>query len=231
MPLLTESTEVAALYYPRIKVATPNAALYGADNVVVPPSGDIAAAYARRDATREIGGPFLHPGGTDLGIPRMLALESVEVLDKSRRDLLTAALINPISREEGTNFFIDGVLTLLSTGPFPTIGASRGAMIVGKSLKIGLAFARHQNNTPELRSTCAALATGFMNQITKAGVLASRDPATAFQVDFGKGLNPPSTQKLRKIRGRVGIAYAEPADFIDVEIFPDQRALEAELAA
>lgn len=228
--LLTESAETSVVYYPRIKIATPSEALFGKDNVVIPPSGDIAAAYARVDGTKTVGGAFLHPGGTDVTLPRMLGVESDEVLDKSKRNLLTAALVNPISREDNTPFFLDGVLTCLSTGPFPTIGASRGAMIVAKSLIVGLAFARHKNNTPELRSSCAKLADAFMTLITNAGVLATRKAADAYQVDFGKGLNPPSIQRQRRLRGRVGIAYAEPADFIDVEIFPDTRALEAELA-
>ncbi|RTL06450.1 hypothetical protein EKK58_05715 [Candidatus Dependentiae bacterium] len=229
--LLFESAETSAIYYPRIKVATPNTTLYGADPVVVPPSGDIAAAYARVDSTRNVGGAFLHPGGIDVGIPRMLGLESSEVLDRDKRNKLVAALVNPISREEGTPFFLDGVLTCLSTGPFPVIGASRGIMIVAKSLILGLAFARHKNNTPELRSTCESLAHAFMEQVTGAGVLASKNSALAFRVDFGPGLNPLAVQKQRRIRGRVGVAYAEPAEFIDVELFPDFSAIEAAQAA
>lgn len=227
---LTESSEVAAIYYPRIKVATPNATLYGAGNVVVPPSGDLAALYARTDATKNIGGAFQQPGGINFGIPRQLGLESNEVTDKSKRDVLTAALVNPISRESGTDFFVDGVLTLLSGGNFPSIGQSRGVLTVAKSLTQGLAFARHQNNTPELRKACADLSTLFLTQVTTAGVLATTTVADAFSVDFGKGLNPPSTQAQRKIQGRVGVATAYPADFIYVDIFPDTRALDTELA-
>ncbi len=229
--LLFESAETSAIYWPRIKVASPNTTLYGSAPVVIPPSGDIAAAYAREDAKKNVGGAFLHPGGTDVGIPRMLGLESTEVLDKTKRDKLVGSLVNPISREEGTPFFIDGVLTCLSTGPFPTIGASRGVMIVAKSLILGLAFARHKNNTPELRSTCESLAFAFMEQVTGAGVLASRNVNEAFKVDFGPGLNPLSVQRQRRIKGRLGVAYAEPAEFIDVEISPDFTAIEAAQAA
>ena len=229
--VLVEAPEVAAIYYPRIKVATPNATLFGAANVVVPPSGDIAALYARTDATKTIGGSFEQPGGINFGIPRMLALESTEVTDKSKRDQLTAVLINPISKESGTEFFVDGVLSLMSSGNFPSIGQSRGVLTVAKSLTQGLAFARHQNNTPELRKACTDLATGFMNAVTGAGVLATRTAKDAFVIDFGRGLNPPSVQSQRKIQGRVGVATASPADYIFVDIFPDTSALDAELAA
>jgi hypothetical protein len=229
--VLVESAEVAAFYYPNIMVATPNATLYGANNVVVPPSGDLAALYARTDATLNIGGAFQQPGGINFGIPRMLALESTQVLDKSQRDILTAVLINPISKETGTAFFVDGVLSLMSGGNFPSIGQSRGVLTVAKSLTQGLAFARHQNNTPELRKSCSDLTTQFLTQVTGAGVLATQTAADAFTVDFGKGLNPPSVQAQRSIRGRAGIATAFPADYIFVDIFPDNAALDAELAA
>jgi hypothetical protein len=227
---LVETCEVAAIYYPRIAVASPNATLYGNSNVVVPPSGDLAALYARTDATKKIGGSFQQPGGVNFGIPRMLALESTAVTDKSQRDILTASLINPISRESGTSFFVDGVLTLLSGGDFPSIGQSRGILTVAKSLTQGLAFARHQNNTPALRQACTALCTLFLNQVTNAGVLATQIAKQAFTVDFGPGLNPPSVQQQRLIQGRVGVATASPADYIFVDIFPDTSALAAELA-
>lgn len=227
---LTESTETGAIYWPRIKVASPDETLYGSDPVVIPPSGDIAAAYARNDSKLPIGGAFLSPGGTDIGIPRMLGLETDEVLNKSKRDLLVGALINPISKERGTGFFLDGVLTLLSTGDFPAIGQSRGVIAAAHSLEDGLRFARHKNNTPELRAACANLATEYLRKITQAGVLATRVEADAFQVDFGPGLNPPSVQRTRTIQGRVGIAPADPADFIYVDIFRDTRAAQAELA-
>jgi len=228
---LTESVETAAIYWPRIKVASPDETLYGSDPVVIPPSGDIAGRMARLDSSIPIGGSFLSPGGTDIGIPRMLGLETTEVLDKSKRDLLCAVRVNPISKEAGTTFFIDGVLTLLSTGDFDAVGQSRGVVMVAKSLRESCAYARHKNNTPELRASLADNISQFLAAITAAGVLASRANDEAFYVDVGPGLNPPSVQRTRAIEGRIGIAPADPADFINLNIFRDTRAAQAELAA
>lgn len=231
---LIGSTEMAAYYWPRIRVATPNADLYGTDNVTIPPSGDIAAAYARKDAQKSVGGAFAHPAGLDVTLPRVLALETDTVTEITIREKVFPKRINPISREldasgNKTPFFLDGARVLKENGQFPHVGSSRGVQIVGKSLRSGLAFARHQNNTPALRASCADAADLFMAQVTKSGLLASVKPEDAYIIDFGPGLNPPSSKNA--VNGAVGIATVQPAEFGNVEIFNDERALEAELAA
>lgn len=231
---LIGSTELGAYYWPRVKVASPNADLYGSDNAVVPPSGDIAAAYARSDARKSVGGAFAHPAGVNITLPRVLGLETDSVLLESTREKVFPKRINPISRERDaagnlTPFFLDGARVLKESGNFPHVGSSRGVQITQKTLRANLAFARHQNNTPSLRSTCADVATQYMLEVTKTGLLASPVPGDAFIVDFGPGLNPPSAKN--KVNGEIGIATAAPAEFVNVLVFQDDRALEAELAA
>jgi hypothetical protein len=231
---LIGSTEMGAIYWPRVKVATPNADLYGAANVTIPPSGDIAAAYARKDNEKVVGGSFAHPAGLDVTLPRVLGLESNSVLEITTREKLFPKRINPISREldavgNSTPFFLDGARTLKDSGQFPHIGSSRGVQITAKSLRAGLAFARHKNNTPGLRRSCADACELYLKQVTKTQLLASVDPEDAFIVDFGPGLNPPSAKN--NVNGAIGIATTEPAEFVYVEIYQDDRALEAELAA
>lgn len=231
---LLGSTEMAAYYWPRVKVASPNADLYGADNVVIPPSGDIAAAYARTDAQKPVGGAFRHPAGLSVQLPRVLGLENDAVLELTTREKIFPKRINPISRESDaagnqTPFFLDGARVLKENGQFPHVGSSRGVQIVAKSLRSGLAFARHQNNTPSLRQSCADATELFMSQVTKSGLLASVKDEEAFIIDFGDGLNPPSAKN--RVNGAVGIATVEPTEFVDVEISNDERALDAELAA
>src|SRR5690606_23378568 len=53
---LENFSEYAAIYWPRVKVLNPQRSVFGLDpEIVVPPSGIIAGAYARTDAA--------HPGG------------------------------------------------------------------------------------------------------------------------------------------------------------------------
>lgn len=231
---LLGSTEMGAAYWPRVKVATPNADLYGTANVTIPPSGDIAAAYARVDAKFQVGGAFAHPAGTDVTLPRVLGLENDSVLEEPTREKLFPKRINPISRERNaagnlTPFFLDGARVLKENGQFPHVGSSRGVQILGKSLRAGLAPFRHKNNTPSLRQSCVDVVDLFMAQITRTGLLASVKREDAYVIDFGPGLNPPSAKN--NVNGQVGVATVDPAEFVNVEIYKDERALAAELAA
>ncbi len=231
---LIGTTEMGAYYWPRVKVATPNADLYGTDNVVIPPSGDIAAAYARKDAEKTVGGAFAHPAGIDVTLPRVLGLETDAVTEITTREKVFPKRINPISREldqagNATPFFLDGARVLKENGQFPHVGSSRGVQIVGKSLRSGLAFARHKNNNRALQQSCDDATNLFMLQVTASGLLASVKADEAYVIDFGEGLNPPSAKNA--VNGAVGIATVEPAEFVNVEIYNDERALEAELAA
>lgn len=229
---LIELTEHAAIYWPRVKVANPDKALYGSDaTIVVPPSGHIAGVYARNDA-RKVGGVFEQPAGIENGVPRnVLGLEMDEVRKKAKRELVFPKNINPISKEDGTPIFIDGARTLKSTGNWASVGQRRGVIFVEQRLIPGLAFMRHRNIKPKLYKEGERAVTLFLLELTRNDAFKSTDPRKAFFVDFGPGLNPPSVQAQKKVVARIGLATSEPAEFIVLLVGPDTRALDEELAA
>lgn len=225
-------SEYAAIYWPRIKVINPDKTLFGQDKTItVPPSGMVAGVYARVDAAK-IGGAFDHPAGTDpLYLPKnVLGLETKEVLKKPKRELVFPSLINPISKEDGP-IFIDGARCLKDNGNWPTIGQRRGIIFIEKKLIPGLAFMRHRNIKPRLYKSGELTVTLFMNTLTGEDAFKSKVPSEAYFVDFGAALNPPSAQKARTVYARLGVATSEPAEFIVINISPDTRALDEELAA
>jgi len=229
---LYQLTEMAAMYWPRIKVLNPSQAIYGSGKMlVVPPSGMLAGLYARVDSAK-IGGAFDHPAGTDLKyLPKnVLGLESDEVKKKPMRDLIFPSLINPISKEDGP-YFVDGARTLRDSGNWPTIGQRRGIIFVEKRLIPGLAFIRHRNIQPKLLGSGTRTVLGFLGSLASSEAFASKDPKKAFFVDFGPALNTAATAKRRTVYARLGIAAAEPAEFVCLLISPDTRALDEELAA
>jgi hypothetical protein len=229
---LLEASDKAAIYWPNVKVANPDQSLYGSDpTVVVAPSGHIAGIMARNDA-RKVGGAFEQPAGTDFGRPLgVLGLEMDEVKRKSKRELVFPKLINPISQEKGTPIFVDGARTLKSTGAWPSIGQRRGVIFVEKRLIPGLAFMRHRNINERLYEEGKRTVNTFLLELTRNGAFKSTDPAKAFFVDFGRGLNPASVQAQRTVVARLGLATSEPAEFIVLLVGPDTRALDEELAA
>jgi phage tail sheath protein FI len=59
------------------------------------------------------------------------------------------------------------------------------------------------------------------------GAFRSKDPATAFFVDFGTGLNTPAVIFANKLIGRVGLATQKPVDFVILRFSQDTRAFDA----
>jgi phage tail sheath protein FI len=225
-------SEFGALYWPRVKVLNPSRTVFGnAPTLTVPPSGHIAGVYARTDNARP-GGVFIPPAGILNGILLgVIGFETDEVLDEAKRDLVFPKRINPRTVYPGTPRHIDGARTLKGDGNFPTVAERRGVIFIEQSLKLGLLFAKHANNTEALRAALTRTVTAFLLIQLRNGAFASADPKKAFFVDFGDALNPPSSIDAGQVVGRVGLATAKPAEFIVLRFSQDTRALDSELAA
>jgi len=220
------------IYWPRIKVANPSKTLYGNDvTLVVPPSGHVAGVFARV-AQAKVGGQFSQPAGTEVGLlSGVLGLETEEVRDPAKREIVFPSRVNPISRERGTGFFIDGARGLKASAAWASAGQRVGVTYVERALVPGLAFARHQNINAKLYRQIERSVTLFLTTLAREGCFASTDPEKAFFVDVSPALNPPSVQAQGKVYVRIGLATSRPAEFIVLIVGPDTRALDEELAA
>ncbi|TBR17481.1 MAG: phage tail protein [Chitinophagaceae bacterium] len=225
-------SEFGAAYWPRVKVLNPSKSVFGnSDQITVPPSGHIAGVYSRIDGSRP-GGVYVPPAGIENGqLLGVLGFETDEVLEEAKRDLVFPKRINPLTVFPGAPRHIDGARTLKGNGNFPTVAERRGAIFIEQSIKSGLQFARHQNNNENLRNVVARTVQTFLLIQMKNGAFRTNDPNTAFFVDFGDALNPPSVQFAGQLIGRIGIATNKPAEFIVLRFSQDTRALEEELAA
>lgn len=228
---LKELSEFGAIYWPRILVDNPDIALFGTDaTVTAPPSGAIAGMYARTDASQD-GGVYEAPAGIEVGrLVTCRGVETTEVNDEKKRDIVFPELINPITAIRGKTRHVDGARTLRSLGNFPTIGERRGVIYIETTLKDGLEFAKHRKIKAKTRKQLERTAAVFLVVQTNNDAFASDKPSEAFFVDFSELINPPSVAFQRKIVGKIGLATAKPAEFIVIKISQDTRALNAELA-
>lgn len=224
-------SELGALYWPQVKVLNPSRAVFGnVPDLVVPPSGHIAGVFARIDGSRP-GGVFVPPAGIENGkLLGVLGFETDEVLDETKRDLVFPKRINPLTVFPGTPRHIDGARTLKADGNFPTVAERRGVLFIEQSLKVGLLFAKHQNNTEALRAALARAVNAFLLTQLKNGAFASTDPKKAYFVDFGDTVNTPAVIAAGQVVGRIGLATAKPAEFIVLRFSQDTRAIDAELS-
>lgn len=229
---LLNASEFAAIYWPRVKVLNPAKGVYGsADQLVIPPSGIIAGVYARTDASSP-GGVYEPPAGIDKGrMFGVLGFETDDVLEEAKRDLVYPKRINPLTTGPGLPRYIDGSRTLKGNGNFPYVAERRGVSFIERSLRDGLQFARHKNNTEGLRAQVRRTVTAFLLTQMNNGAFRSREPAKAFFVDVSDQLNTPTVIFAGKLIARVGLATNKPAEFIVLRISQDTRTLEAELAA
>lgn len=229
---LEQLSEFGAIYWPRVKVLNPAKSVFGsAEQLVVPPSGIVAGVFTRTDSAQP-GGVYDPPAGIEAGrMFGVLGFETDEVLEENKRDLVYPHRINPLTTGPGLPRYIDGSRTLKGNGNFPYVAERRGVIFIERSLKQGLQFARHKNNTEGLRAQVRRTITAFLLAQMNNGAFRSKTPSTAFFVDVSEQLNTPTVIFAGKLIARVGLATNKPAEFIILRISQDTRALEAELAA
>jgi len=229
---LKESSEYGAIYWPEILVNNPNKTVFGnSDTITVPPSGHMAGVYVRNDLRKE-GGIYTQPAGTDQnrGVIRgAVGVADKDVNNELVRDILYPDNINPIWAPTGQPLHADGSANLKRTSNFQSIAERRGVIFIEYSIVDGMAWVKHSNLGQELRDRVKRTILLFLLNQMKLGAFASKDPATAFYVDVGTGLNPPSQERQRKLNGRIGLATAAPAEFINFIISQDTRALDEEI--
>jgi phage tail sheath protein FI len=223
------ATEPGACYWPRVKIPNPDKSIFGTDDLItIPPSGGVCGICARNDANKRAG-PFVQPAGIDDGrLYGAVDLETDTVLKKSVRDTLYPDRINPIQYKKGNGIYVDGCRTHKSTGSFPSVGERRGISYIETTLKNGLDWVRHQNNTAELRGKVERTVRGYLLDWTDNGAFASTDPDQAFFVDGdvdGIGINNARVRAQNKLYVRVGIATAKPGEYVIILVSQDTRAL------
>lgn len=221
---LEASSEFGAIYWPHVKVRNPSTTVFGTDAAItIPQCGLVAGRYARTDASRD-GGIYDASGGNFSGVYRTaVGLELLpgklvpESDNEAKRDLVAPHRINPVSSQSG-QIALDGVNTLLATGDFPKINQRRGASYIGKITREGLEIARFRNINEDLIAEIDRAVRSFLTQQTKLNAFASTTPDEAFLVDTGKGVNTVAINALGIVRVRIGLAMANPAEFIEIII-------------
>lgn len=225
------ASETWAIYWPRVVIPNPNTRVYGSSLSTITQcvSGFIAGVAARNDASKKVG-PFSNPAGIEDGkIFGVVDLETTEVLDEAKRDLVFPARVNPVIYTPNQGFYADGARTGLGTSNFPSVGERRGVSTIEYQSRLALLFAKNKPNTEELRDRVYRTLVSIIIPYVNAGALASTDPSKAFFVDVSDQLNTPSIRAAGKLLARIGLATAKPAEFIILNFSQDTRALQQEL--
>lgn len=222
-------SEVSATYWPYIKIVNPSPDAFGnATTIAIPPTGSVAGLYARIDGARD-GGVYDEPAGLERGIlTGVVGLETEEVNDERKRDLIVPKSINPIRTRPGAPFFIDDVVVLKRGGNFPTVAQRRGVIFIEQSVQEGMESFRHRANDEETRAEVENSIVAFLLVQFKNKAFRGTTPATSFFVDLSG--NTPVVIAQEKLVARIGVATQRPARFIPLSFSQDLRDVESELA-
>jgi len=159
-----------------------------------------------------------------------LGLEYDEVLNEAVRDFIVPHRINPITTFQGVPIFVDGHDTLKGDGNFPTVPERRGVIYIEQTIKRGLEVFRHAPNDARTRAEVNQTITAFLITQMRRRAFRTTDPDTAFDVDTGEGINPPTEQFAGRLNVKVKLATNKPNKWIIVTFSQDVRAIEEELA-
>lgn len=218
--LLKGATEIGAMYGPWIRVDNPNPSIFGKDaTVVCSPEGAIMGMMCRVDLSKE-GGAFEHPSNKLGRLNTCRGVEHTEYEDKAKRGLAFDDFINAIRVQKGKRPHVDGARTLRFDGPFPTVGESRGVMLVTNNLIEAYDDERNAAIRDGLYTRLTNSATVYLNRLTEANCFQTKDRKRAFFVDFGRGLNTPDVVEAREVVGVIGVNTAPPAEFIFFAVVP-----------
>jgi hypothetical protein len=238
--LLLGLSQKFAMYWPRPRIINPDTAIFGNGATVdVPPSGLLAGlcAFVAAESPK---GKFTQPAGKTYPLRSVVGFEGEDaarkqphaVCEKTTRDIVFPKRINPLRKDPTGPFYVDGELTGKKGNgkDFPTVGEQVGAQYVAKEVETAIDVVRHLDNDEITREQCRQVVDVFLRDLTAAGCFKSKDPALAYVVDFGAGLNTADVVAAYKLKGYIGLATNDPILFGDIGISKDTRNYDASQA-
>lgn len=200
-------SDYAALYWPWVKVADPNA---NNRALVMPPLGHIAGVYARTDASKNVG---KSPGGTvDGALNFLMGLEMVPT--QGERDLVYPNKINPLISSPQTGIAVWGVRTISNLSEWRYINARRLFMFLEKSIYNATFWVVFESNGNGLWSRISSQLQGFLLNLFNEGYFAGNTPSEAFFVTVDETNNTSASQDQGQVIIDVGAAPNKPAEFV-----------------
>lgn len=205
---LLGSNENGAIYWPRLRITNPAPEIWPGQDLTTSPAGFVCGVIARNTSASP-GGVYVPPAGVEAGqLYGVVGYDHDDCLDEGMRDVVYPSRINPLTTMEGLPFFIDGSRTLKVTGNCPWVAHRRGMSFIERNLERRLQYTRHKPITGALLAAVYRDITTYLIEQMRDGAFATQDPRTAFHVEA------PSASRSATIEVAVGLAFAEPAEFI-----------------
>jgi phage tail sheath protein FI len=211
-------SKYAAFYYPWLRVVDP---LRGPGGLTrdVPPSGHVAGQYAHTDFT--IG---VHKA------PANDALKWVQDVTAQVNDgfhgVLNPLGINAIRSLPGRGIRVFGARTTSSDPDWKFVNVRRLLMMIEKAVDHSTQWAAFEPNDLYTRSKLTLSLTSFLLALWQRGALAGKAAEEAFFVKCDEELNPPEARDNGQLLAVVGVAPAQPFEFVVLRVGRVNNAFE-----
>lgn len=204
-------TDLAAWYYPRVRVFDPGTQLTdpsSGGSIAVPPSGHVAGIYARVDTER---GVFKSPANEVI----RGALDVTHGLSRADQEVLNPKGVNAIRVLNG-NVVVWGARTVGgdANADLKYISVRRTLLFLRESIEEGTQWAVFEPNTPALWAKISRNVTAFLTTVWRSGALFGTTAQEAFFVKCDAENNPPEARDLGQVVADIGVAIARPAEFV-----------------
>jgi hypothetical protein len=195
-----------AIYHPWLKVATRDGS-----GLHVPPCGHVAGIYSRGDqqaGVHKAPANEIAEGALDLRV--LLADDAV--------GRLSARGVNCLRAWPGRGIRVWGARTLSADPAWQSVGARRVFLTMSRWLEAFLPQLAFEPNDVRLWVRITREVTAYLDGLLRAGALKGRTPEEAFFVKCDRETNPPEVTAAGMVVTTVGMALADPAEFIVVRI-------------
>lgn len=206
------SSSYAAVYGPWLQASDPAGTSVTATRLL-PPGGAMAGQFATADLTQ---GPHIAPAGTDFPLVGVLGME--HLLTNAQLDSLNESGFNVIRSVPQSGICAMGVRTLKAGMPDRYIPVRRTLTYIKRLLAETTRFAVFKPNGPDLWSTLTAVCQQQLDSILSAGLLKGASADDAYFIRCDETNNTANTVANGEVHIQVGVAVANPAEFVIIDI-------------
>ena len=209
--VMPKKTDLAAYYFPWIKVFDPGTQLSDPStggSLAVPPSGHIAGIFARVDTER---GVFKAPANEVI----RGALDVVQPISRADQNGLNPKGVNCIRPLNG-NIYVWGARTIGgdANADLKYINVRRTLLFLRESIDEGTQWVVFEPNTPALWAKVSRNVTAFLTALWRSGALFGSTAAEAFFVKCDAETNDENARNNGQVVTEIGVAIARPAEFV-----------------
>lgn len=211
-------SKFAALYHPWIRVVDPRRRA-SRPTRAIPPSGHVAGEYARTDIRT---GVHRAPANGVLG----WALDVTARITPAEHGVLNAAGVNVIRPLPGRGLRILGARTTSSDASWRFVNVRRLVIMIMKAVDLATQWAVFEPNSHGTRSKLQLALITFLATLWEHGALTGTSLAEAFFVKCDAENNTPDDVGNARLIVDIGIAPAQPLEFIVLRVWRAGNELE-----